>query len=79
MPMQDGTGPQGLGPQTGRKMGPCAGSFAGGRRMGMGYGRFCGCCPMCGCQPFKQDEKAMLEDEKKVIDERLAELEKEKE
>ncbi|HOR57784.1 MAG TPA: DUF5320 family protein, partial [bacterium] len=31
MPRQDGTGPTGQGPMTGRGMGPCGG--------GMGYGR----------------------------------------
>jgi len=39
MPFRDGTGPAGMGPMTGRGMGPCAG-YSGIGRMGTGFGRF---------------------------------------
>ena len=38
MPLFDGTGPQGFGPQTGRSMGPCGDGYGYGRR-GFGFGR----------------------------------------
>jgi len=38
MPRFDGTGPNGLGPMTGRRMGRCSGSFEG-RGRGLGFGR----------------------------------------
>lgn len=37
MPQQNGTGPQGMGPMTGRGMGPCAGNKPAG--MGRGFRR----------------------------------------
>jgi len=80
MPLRDGTGPNGMGPRTGRGMGPCGRGmgygmgrgFAMGR--GLGYG-MCG-CPWCGFVPSEQDEKAMLEEEKKAIEDRLEQLKK---
>ncbi|MBN2088053.1 DUF5320 domain-containing protein [candidate division KSB1 bacterium] len=39
MPFKDGTGPAGMGPMTGRGMGPCAGNSGIGR-MGTGFSRF---------------------------------------
>lgn len=39
MPFQDGTGPQGQGPRTGRGMGNCAGQGGTGRGRGLGRGR----------------------------------------
>lgn len=78
MPRFDGTGPRGMGPKTGRGLGPCGGGMGWGRGYGMGYGAgWCG-CPYCGIMPSKEDEKKMLEDEKRAIDERLASLEQEK-
>ena len=39
MPNQDGTGPQGKGPKTGRQMGKCKGTKPiAGRRLGLGRG-----------------------------------------
>ena len=38
MPVQDGTGPQGMGPLTGRGFGPCGRGFR--RGWGRGLGRF---------------------------------------
>jgi len=79
MPVRDGTGPQGQGAMTGRGLGSCGVGFARDRGYGMekGFGSCCGCCPMCGLKPSKEDEKAMLEREKKAVDERLEELNKE--
>lgn len=39
MPFQDGTGPQGQGPRTGRGRGNCAGQGGTGRGRGLGRGR----------------------------------------
>jgi len=39
MPFNDGTGPNGQGPRTGRGMGNCAGQGGAGRPFGMGRGR----------------------------------------
>ncbi len=38
MPLFDRTGPEGIGPQTGRGMGPCGDGYGYGRR-GFGFGR----------------------------------------
>lgn len=43
MPRQDKTGPMGMGPMTGRGMGPCVGGYGPGLGWGRGYGRV-----MCG-------------------------------
>ena len=73
MPRFDQTGPMGLGPRTGRGMGPCG--------FGMGFGRG------FGWRRFvtKKEEREMLaeeaedlEQELKAVKERLAELESEK-
>jgi len=84
MPAFDGTGPQGVGPMTGRGMGPCAmpagrqGKGRGmGRRMGFGFGfgrqrglgRFYG-----GGQAWKKED---LEDYKKALQEELEDVDKE--
>lgn len=42
MPFQDGTGPQGQGPRTGRGQGNCAGQGGTGRGRGLGRGRGAG-------------------------------------
>ena len=42
MPFQDGTGPQGQGPRTGRGMGNCSGQGGTGRGFGRGRGRGAG-------------------------------------
>ena len=39
MPGFNGTGPRGMGPMTGRGMGPCGRGFGRGMGYGMGYGR----------------------------------------
>lgn len=87
MPRQDGTGPQGLGAGTGRGLGPCgAGAgFARGAGFGRGMGRGMGFGRgwRCGC-PFLQAGNAVnanlsKEDEKKILEAELKEIETEKE
>ena len=68
MPGQDGTGPQGQGPMTGRGLGPC------GRGLGRGRGfgrRFLATAPM---NLSEAEEKKILEAEKQDIEKRLKEL-----
>lgn len=78
MPRFDGTGPRGMGPGTGRGLGPCGAGMGWGRGYGMGYGAgWCG-CPYCGATPTKDDEKAMLEEQLKAVNERLSQLENDK-
>ena len=86
MPGQDKTGPQGLGPKTGRQMGNCEnvvpnagmgrglGQCGGGRRMGCGrgLGRGFGCTRQVTLS--KDEEKKILEAERSEIDVRLKEL-----
>lgn len=84
MPGFDGTGPRGLGPMTGRGLGPCGPGPGWGR--GRGFGRsFAG--PWC-CYPFcpptsKQDQaetlknyKQTLEQELKAVNQEIAETKK---
>ena len=85
MPAQDKTGPQGLGPKTGRQLGDCEGTTPiVGRGFGQGFGRGMrgfgrGCGRGGGCRRnfslSKGDEKKILEAEKKEIESRLKELE----
>lgn len=73
MPGFNGTGPQGMGPMTGRGMGLCGGGQAHGRRgFGRGVGR------MSGSNFYRQStkddlqaEKVYLEEELKVLNEEL--------
>ncbi|PIU78385.1 MAG: hypothetical protein COS72_02885 [Candidatus Moranbacteria bacterium CG06_land_8_20_14_3_00_43_56] len=67
MPMMDKTGPRGMGPGTGRGMGPCAvpagrqgAGVAGGLGWGRGYGRV-----MCGW--FWQKYQGMPKSERKEL------------
>jgi len=90
MPMKNGTGPQGMGPMTGRGMGPCnpngvnvsyglgrgmgAGRGMGCRRMGFGYGIGMN-MPVATPEMqigFLQQQKTLLENQLKTIDERLS-------
>jgi hypothetical protein len=78
MPRGDGTGPQGNGPRTGRGCGPCGWGF------GFHHGPWCGFWhhgPYSRRQWTPKEEKEVLEDEVKnleeeltAIKERLAEL-----
>ena len=84
MPRGDRTGPTGMGPMTGRRMGICAGypesgfrSFAPmygrgrGMRLGRGFGGYWGYPP----QPFIQhDEAAYVELQAKDIEEDLSRI-----
>lgn len=74
MPRMDGTGPMGMGPMTGRGLGPC-GSGRGfrGRGRGMGYGMMMGVCPWYGpmAKPTAQEEKDILKDQVEILQENL--------
>ena len=67
MPGQDGTGPQGHGPKSGRGLGPC------GRGQGKGFGRKRGF-------GFRHSESNELtkDEQKKMLETELRELEEEK-
>lgn len=74
MPSRDGTGPEGNGPKTGRGLGKCTGASASfGRNRGFGRGFR---CRRWG-NYSKDEEKTFLEAEKKEINKRLEELNKE--
>ncbi len=89
MPQGDGTGPAGQGPMTGRALGYCAGynspGFtkgipAGGRGFGRGFGRGRGFAWRARTIPIQNIQPAELtkEQEKKILEAELAELESEK-
>jgi len=64
MPGQNGTGPLGQGPMTGRGLGPCGAGMGRGRGFGRGMGRGMGMNPGYGAvaEPVSPaDEKAYLE------------------
>ena len=69
MPNQDGTGPQGQGPMTGRGLGPCGRGLARGRGFGRGMGWKRG---------FAQPVTLTKEEEKNILEAELKELEEEK-
>lgn len=81
MPKFDKTGPQGLGPKTGRGMGPCAGcapcmwGIGRGFGKGRGLGRFFG----GGYPQTKKEQKTLLSDYKKALMEELEDVKKEEE
>lgn len=86
MPRLDGTGPMGMGPMTGRGLGPCGYGIRG-RGRGMGYGMMMGGCPWYGqiAKPTPAEEKqiladqiAMLKDNLEVAQKRLSELDNQK-
>lgn len=68
MPKFDGTGPNGMGPMTGKGMGSCGGRFGRGRRFGF--------CRFRAVGFSKGEEKKMLEEEIKHAEEYLKELKK---
>jgi hypothetical protein len=90
MPAFDGTGPLGMGPGTGWGMGPCGAGMAWRRGLGRGLGYGRGFGRRFWGYPYqpqitKKEEKKMLEDEVKDLEEelrairaRLAELKGEK-
>jgi hypothetical protein len=68
MPKLDGTGPQGQGPRTGRGLGNCQGTGQGmGRGLGQGRGRM-------GETSTKEEKRIALEEEKKAIEQEIANL-----
>ena len=72
MPRQNGTGPMGMGPLTGRGMGPCGGGVAYGRRgggRGLGWRRFWGYYPAPSVD--KKEETKILSEEANVLEEEL--------
>lgn len=69
MPRFDGTGPMGMGPMTGRGMGPCAGYRCPGCGYGIGYGR--------GRYVSAKNELSALENEEKAIKGDLEEVQEE--
>jgi hypothetical protein len=71
MPQQDKTGPTGMGPKTGRGMGPCGDGSGAGLGRGRGFGR-----TMCG--RFYRQYKAMpKEDKEEVLKEEIEDLKQE--
>lgn len=89
MPEYDGTGPQGLGPMTGRGVGPCGKSYGRrswfnrgngcvfGRRSGRGFGFFRDSSYNDPEQMSKADQKKMLKEELKNLEEEKKEIENE--
>lgn len=73
MPRQNGAGPVGMGPMSGRGMGPCGGGMAYGRRRGSGRGlgwrRFWGYYPAPSVD--KKEEVEILSEEAEVLEEEL--------
>lgn len=78
MPGQDGTGPLGQGPLTGRGLGPCGRGLAIRRDFGRGFGRGLGFRRGFGNIPVitEAEEKQELEAELKEIEAEKAEIEK---
>ena len=74
MPGQDKTGPSGQGPLTGRGLGPCGGGRGFGFRRGFGRGCGRGFGWRAGAEPVTLTK----EQEKKILEAELAELEAEK-
>jgi len=72
MPGQDGTGPMGQGPLTGRGLGPCGRGLAFRRGFGRGFGMRC-------CQILPAEQLKLTEDEqRKILEAELKEIETEK-
>jgi hypothetical protein len=92
VPNRDGTGPDGRGPMTGRGLGPCAKSPGFDRGFGRGYGRgygrgmgfgrgFGGGFGRgfgCGCPYWLDSPELAPEEEKKILNAELEQIEKEK-
>ena len=81
MPRFDGTGPLGIGPRTGRGLGPCGVGLGFRRGSGRGFGFRWFDCPY-GIYPTritKKEELEMLDEEEKALEEDLKAIRKEKE
>ena len=68
MPNKDKTGPRGMGPMTGRGMGPCADAYGPGLGRGRGYGR-----AMCGWG-YRQFRAMPKAERKEVLEQELEDL-----
>ena len=68
MPGFDGTGPRGMGPMTGRGMGPCGGGYGPGLGWGRGYGR-----AMCGWG-YRQYRAMPKAERKEILEQELEDL-----
>jgi len=88
MPLFDRTGPSGQGSLTGRGVGPCGGGtgfgsrfgFGRGSRFGRGFGRGLGFgrgFGFFGRAPTKSEEKELLEDYKKDLEQEVSAVDKE--
>jgi len=75
MPGQDGSGPRGEGPLSGRGLGPCGRGLARGRGFGRGLGIGRGFGWREPVELSKEEQKKILEAEKQEIEKRLKELE----
>ena len=71
---QDGTGPNALGPMTGRGLGPCGRGMR--RGFGRGWGRSGFCRPKFIADFTEKEEKKILEAELKEIELEKQEIEK---
>lgn len=79
MPQRNGTGPRGMGPGTGRGLGPCGGGRCGSGWGGSwcgGCGRFGAPCPCCGRAWTKEEEREILDGDIRNLEETIAELKK---
>ena len=63
---QDGTGPNGMGPMTGRGLGPCGAGLARARGCGRGFGRGRGFGQGMG-QGFQFQQPKMTDEQEKVM------------
>ena len=77
MPEFDKTGPQGMGPMTGRGFGPCGMGLGWRRRFGAGRGM--GRYFNWSWPQTKEDQKKALADYKKSLEEELEDVKKEEE
>ena len=78
MPRFDRTGPRGMGPRTGRGMGPCAMGYGGGYGMGCGFGQGFG-FDRFGGYPYqpritKEEEIEMLSEELETLEEEMKDI-----
>ena len=75
MPAQNGSGPFGMGPKTGRGFGPCGLGLGWRKRFGMGrgMGRYFG----WSWPQTKDDQKKALVDYRKALEEELEDVKKE--
>jgi len=83
MPAFDGTGPQGVGPMTGRGMGRCGKGGGAGRGLGFGrgrgFGRGLGKYFGWNQSQTKEDRKRDLVDYRKALEEELEDTKKQEE